>query len=182
MSRKRWVFSHLAVAMFQLVASGACGAAEVTAADLQATARALGFLDTLPHDGAITVGIVYSAAAPDSKAQALQAAERLSSVPGPNTTTFQPTLIPVEMLNQAPDRLDVLFLMPEVSGSAATIVEFARQRHLITISNDPACLATRCCVLMVRAERHVEIVLDTALADAVGAHFPSVFMMLVSRK
>jgi hypothetical protein len=72
--------------------------------------------------------------------------------------------------------------MPGVFGSAADIIQIARQRHLLTISDDPSCLSSSCCVLMVRSERRVEIVLDTSLADAVGAHFPSVFLMLVTRK
>lgn len=184
MRSKRRLFGSLAAACLLLFGcgSGARAAGDVTAADLQAVARSLGFLDTLPHDGTIAVGIVYAAAVPDGKAKALQVAENLRSVPGPNTASFQPTLIAAETLAQAPDRLDALFLMPGVFGSAAAIIETARQRHLITISTDPACLEAKCCVLMVRADRRVEIVLDTALADAVGAHFPSVFTMLVTRK
>jgi hypothetical protein len=155
---------------------------DVTDADLQAGARALGFLDSLPHDGIVAVGIVYAEAVPGSKAQAQQTAERLRAVPGPNNARFQPVLVPVETLGRSSERLDVLYLMPGVSGFAAAIVETAQQRHLLTLSDDPACLESHDCVLMVRAERRVEIVLDIALADAVGVHFPSVFMMLVTRK
>jgi hypothetical protein len=162
--------------------SGVHAAVDVTRADLQAAARALGFLDTLPHDGAIAVGVVYATAAPDGKVQALQAAEHLRGIPGPGTASFQPTLIPIETLSQNADRLDALFLMPDVLGAASTIAETARRRRLVTISDDPSCLEAKCCVLMVRADRRVEIVLDTEFADAVGAHFPSVFLMLVTRR
>jgi hypothetical protein len=40
----------------------------------------------------------------------------------------------------------------------------------------------RCCVLMVQAGSSVNIVLDTALADAAGAQFSSVFTMMVKRR
>jgi hypothetical protein len=184
MTRRLRCFGSLVAAALLLLdgGSGAHAASDVTGADLQAAARALGFLEALPHDGTIAVGIVYAAATPDGKAQASQAAERLRNIPGPGTASFQPTLIPVETLGQSLDHLDALFLMPGVLGSAPAIAEVARRRRLITISDDPACLEARCCVLMVRAERRVEIVLDTEFADAVGAHFPSVFMMLVARK
>jgi hypothetical protein len=60
--------------------------------------------------------------------------------------------------------------------------DFIRRRHIISISNDPACLGAGCCVLMVRTTGTVEIVLDTALADSVGARFSTVFAMMVKRK
>ncbi|MGB8840387.1 MAG: YfiR/HmsC family protein [Aliidongia sp.] len=159
-----------------------CAVGDVTDADLQAGARALGFLDSLPHDGIVAVGIVYADAVSESKAQAQQTADRLRMIPGPNNSRFVPVLIPVETLSRTSERVDVLYLMPGVSGSAATIAEVARQRHLLTLSDDPACVDSHDCVLMVRSDRRVEIVLDIALADAVGVHFPSVFMMLVTRK
>jgi hypothetical protein len=177
---RRLLLASTAALLMILCPPGAMG--DVTDADLQAGARALGFLDSLPHDGIVAVGIVYADAVPDGKTQAQQTADRLRMVPGPNNARFQPVLVPIEMLSRSSERLDVLYLMPGLSGFAATIVETARQRHLLTLSDDPACLESHDCVLMVRAERRVEIVLDIALADAVGVHFPSVFMMLVTRK
>jgi len=183
-NRRRRIFGGLTAAL--LLLSGNVDAthasADVTDADLNAGARALSFLDTRPHDGTIAVGVVYSTAASDGKAVAQRVADRLSDLSGPNTARFQPTLVPIETLSELPEHLDVLYVMPGLSDSAAAIIQVARQRHLLTISSDPACLETKFCVLMVRVERRVEIVLDTALADAVGAHFPSVFMILVTRK
>jgi hypothetical protein len=181
-ARRRWILGGAVALLAMCAPIGAGAAGDVSDADLQAGARAMGFLDSLPHDGVVVIGVVYSGVAPDGKAQAQQTAERLRAIAGPNNARFQPTLIPVETLRQTQDRLDVLYLMPGVSAFAGTIVETARQRHLLTISDDPVCLDTGCCILMVRAERRVEIVLDIALADAVGVHFPSVFMMLVTRK
>ena len=181
MRRARQLLGRLAAALILILmmGTGARAASEVTLADLQGVARTLAFLDGLPHDGAISIGIVYSAAGTD---QARHAADLLSGIPGPNATKFEPALIPVETLSEASGRLNVLFLMPGVFGSAPAIVEFARRHHLLTVSDDANCLESHCCVLMVRSEVRVEVVLDTALADAVSAHFPSVFMMLVVRK
>ena len=157
-------------------------AEEVTIADMQAAARALGFLDNLPREGQIDVAIVYAARLRESKTQATQAAGWLNALPGPNKSQFHTTIISVDNLVQSRDHLDAVFLLPGLSSDAAAIIEVTRRRHLVSISNDRVCLDANCCVLMVRAEDGVEIVLQTALADAVGAKFSTVFTMMVKRR
>jgi hypothetical protein len=93
--QRSWVFGLFVTVLLLLLCPEARAAIDVTEADLQAMSHALGFLDTMPRAGSLAVGIVYSAAAPDGKALAQQTADRLSGVTGPNTTKFQPTLIPV---------------------------------------------------------------------------------------
>jgi hypothetical protein len=169
--------------MFMLSAVRSAQAAnEVTVADLQAAARALGFLDPLPRDQTIVVGIVYAPSLIGGRASAVQAAEQFKAIPGPNHTSFQVEILPTDALAQFVNRVDAVFLVPGASMDQAAIGEFLRRRHLVSISNDPACMEAKCCVLMVRTTGGVEIVLDTQLAEAVGAHFSSVFTMMVKRK
>lgn len=142
----------------------------------------MGFLDSLPHDGTIVVGIVYP---PDAEATAARTADRLNAIQGPNSSTFKAQAIPIALLAQGQDRLDALLLEAGACAdpaNAQAIVDAVRQRHVVSISSDPACMATKCCVLMVHSDRKVEIILDTALADAAGAHFSAVFAMMVKRK
>jgi hypothetical protein len=150
--------------------------------DLQAAMRALGFLDSLPHDGTIFVGVVYGTSIPDGKAAAEQIVGELNTMEGPNSKIVHAEAIPLEGLSQSQGRLDVLFLMPGSSSTSSRVGEFIRRRRIVSISDDPACIGAGCCVLMVRAEGTVEIVLDTALADSVGARFSTVFAMMVKRK
>src|ERR1700722_4698819 len=151
-------------------------------ADLQAIMRSLGFLDTLPHAGTIHFGVVYSSSASEGRAQATQVAAMLGAMPGPNSTTLRADAVAAENLAQTTGRFDALLLLPGSASTAGAVTEFIRQRHVISISNDPACVGAGCCVLMVRTANGVEIVLDTALAEAVGAHFSTVFAMMVKRK
>jgi hypothetical protein len=157
-------------------------ATEVTVEDLQAVTRSLGFLETLPRDGTIAVAIVYSPNQPDGEAQAQQTAQRLAAMPGPNASVFRPAVLPAAALAGRDGRLDVALLMPGTAADAASIGDAVRRRRIVSISVDPSCLDAKYCVLMVRAERKVEIVLDTALAEQTGAHFSSVFLMMVKRK
>jgi len=156
--------------------------AEISVDDLQAVVRSLGFLDTLPKDGTIAVRVVYAA---DAGAAAAQTADRLNAIQGPNSATFKAQAVPVGGLPGDQDRLDALLLANGACtdpANAQAIADIVRRRHVISISTDPACLDSKCCVLMVHSERKVEIVLDTAMADAAGAHFSSVFAMMVKRR
>ena len=150
----------------------------VSLADLQAVARSLGFLDTLRRDGTVVVGIVYATSG--GRLSAAETAERLRSIPGPNAASFRPELIAASELSQFSGRLDAVLLMP--GASSETVADVVRRRRIVSISSDPACLNARCCVLHVRTGGGVEIVLDTALADAVGARFSPVFAMMVKRR
>jgi hypothetical protein len=165
-----------------LSAAPVCAAerSAVSLADLQAASRSLGFLDTLRRDGPIVVGIVYAPATANAQALAAETADRLRSISGPNAAPFRPELIPASELPQFAGRLDAVFLMPGSSGE--TIADAIRRRRIVSISSDPACLDARCCVLHVRTASGVEIVLDTALANAVGARFSPVFAMMVKRR
>jgi hypothetical protein len=177
------LFRSIAVALLLLSTVGlAQAASDISMDDLQAATRTLGFLDSLPFDGTIVVGLVFSSNVPESKAAATEVAGWLAANPGREKFVFRPKLVSVGALVQGNDRLDAIFLMPGLTIDAATIAEAIRRRHLVSISTDPACLETSCCVLMVRADHGVEIVLDTAMAEAVGARFSTVFTMVVKRK
>ncbi len=151
------------------------------AADLQAATRAIGFLDSLPHDGVIVIGIVYSPG-DANREDASETAGRLAALPGPANATIRTVLIPDEALAKGAGRLDAVFLMPLPAPAARAIPDALRMRHVVSISTDPSCLDTQCCVLMIQTRPHVEIVLDTALANEVGARFSPIFTMLVKRR
>ena len=160
----------------------AAGAADIGLADLQAATRSLGFLDSLQNRTTISIAVVYGASVRDGKSTASQIAGMLASLRGPGSSTIRTNIVPVEELAQNSQPYDALYLMPGVAASGGTITEYVRRQHVLSISSDPACLNANCCVLMVQAGSGVSIVLDTALADAVGARFASVFTMMVKRK
>lgn len=164
-------------------AAHAVGAAEnVTGADLRAAVGALGFLENLPRDQNLVIGIVHAANMPQAQALATETAGLVSAIPGPNSATIRPVVISAADLGQFRGRLDVLFLMPGTSTQPQAVLDVILRRRLVSISSDPACLDGKLCVLMVHTGPRVEIVLDAALADAVQARFSPVFAMVVKRK
>ena len=168
------------LAMALAAALPAQAADDVSLADLKAATRSLGFLQNPPHSGGFVIGIVYAPA--NGKALGQQTAERIRTLPGPNDSGLKAEAIAINDLAGHSDRLDALYLVPGVSGSNAAIVDIARRKHLLVMSNDPACLDQHCCMLMVRDSGRVEIVLDSDLAQSAGISFSSVFAMMVKHK
>lgn len=178
------VFLKLVV-IFSLAMAGifpAWAAEDVSLADLKAATRSLGFLQNLPRGGSFSIGIVYAGGSASAKATSQQVAERMRGLAGPNDADLKPEIIAAGELTGHSSRLDALYLVPGTTGSAATIVDVARRRHLLVLSNDPACLDQNCCMLMVRDGGKVEIVMDAALTQSAGIAFSSVFAMMVKHK
>lgn len=165
-----------------LTATPSASADEVSLSDLEAATRTLGFVENLPKDGILALGVVFASQAPESRALALDVAERLRGLAGPNSLTIKTDIIAADSISQYAGRLDALFILPGVSGEGAAIADAVRLRRLVSISNDPRCLDQQCCVLMVRTAQDVEIVLNGELAKAAETRFSSVFAMMVKRK
>jgi len=150
--------------------------------NVQAAMRTLSFLESLSKDGPIVVGVVYPSDIPDAQAVAEATAQLIGTLHGPNSRTLQPQLISTNELSQFQGHLDVLFLMAGASSHSAVILDCVRRHRLVSLSDDPLCAKAQCCVIAVRTGPRVEISLNTALADAVGARFSLVFTMMVNRK
>jgi len=168
------------VALALVAAYPAQAADDVSLADLKAATRSLGFLQNPPKSGGYAIGVVYAPGSANGKTLSQQAADRIRSLPGPHDGGLKVESFAVSELAGHADRLDALYLVPGTSGSA--IADIARRKHLLVMSNDPACLDQRCCMLMVRDNGRVEIVLDTELAQSADVSFSSVFAMMVKHK
>jgi hypothetical protein len=155
---------------------------QVAVENIQAAMRTLSFLESLSKDGPIVVGVVYSSDLPEAQALAEVAAQLIATMRGPNSRALQPLVLSNTSLPQYQGHLDALWLMAGVCQHAVLIADSIRQHHLASISDDPQCADTQCCVIAVRTGQRVEVTLNTALAEAVGARFSLVFTMMVKRK
>jgi hypothetical protein len=169
-------------ALWMTASLPALAADDVSLADLKAATRSLGFLQNVPRANDFVIGIVYVAGSAGSKALGQQAAERIRTLPGPKDAGLKTEIIASADLADFASRLDAIYLLPGTAANPSAIIEVARRRHLLVISNDPACLDQRCCMLMVRDTGRVEIVLDSTLAQSAGVSFSSVFAMMVKHK
>jgi hypothetical protein len=163
-------------------ASPAHAVDQISVDNLQAAMRTLTFLESLPKEGAIVVGVVYPPDIPTSQILAAETATAIGTIRGPNSRILQPLVLSTNDLAHFDGHLDVIFLVSGASKHPEVILGAMRRLRLVSISDDPGCADTKCCVLMVRTGQRVEISLNRALADAVGARFSLVFTMVVKRK
>ena len=154
----------------------------VSVDNLQAAMHTLSFLESLPKEGTILVGVVYPPDIATTEVLATETAKVIGTMHGPNSRRLQPIVLSTNALAKFEGRLDLVFLVIGASKHPEEILDAMRRLHFVSISDDPACADARCCVLMVRTDQRVEISLNTALADAVGARFSLVFTMVVKRK
>jgi len=171
-------------------AAGACAAllclqpvfaAEVVSVDVEAVAQALSFVQSLPQKSSITAIVVYRGGDGEAKASAMRIAQALSGQPGPNKMPFEVSVVAANELGQYAKRTDLVYVVPGLADGARVVTDFIRRQHVLSVSNDPSCMNTRCCVLLVRGGEG-EIVLDSGLAQEVGAKFAAVFTMMVKRR
>lgn len=174
--------ASLVIGAALVFATSAHAADAVALADLQAATRSLGFLDSLQNRSAISIDVVYSTNVRDGKNSAAQTAGMLASMRGPGSSAIHTSVMSIEEFVQNAQHFDALYLMPGVAGGGIQVGKSVRRQRVVSISNDPVCLDVKCCVLMVQAGSGVNIVLDTAMASAVGAQFSSVFTMMVKRR
>jgi hypothetical protein len=149
--------------------------------NLQAAVQTLNFLESLSKGGPVTVGVIYASEIANSQQLDAEAVKAISAMRGPNNREVQAVGISIDDLSHYAGHLDVVYLLIGASTHSDAIVTAIRRLRAVSISDDPACETTKCCVLLVRSGRRVEITFNSALADATGARFSLVFMMVVKR-
>jgi hypothetical protein len=117
--------------------------------NIQAAMRTLSFLESLPQDGPIVVGVVYPTDSPDAQMLAEATAQLISTSHGPNSRPLRPLVLSTDALATFEGRLDVLFLMVGAAKHAAMILDTMRRHRLVTLSDDPFCASVKCCVISV---------------------------------
>jgi hypothetical protein len=149
--------------------------------NLQAAMQTLNFLDSLPKEGPVNVGVIYASEISNSQPLATETAKAIGAMRGPNNRDIQAVAVSIGDLGHYAGHLDALFLMFGASNHSNEIVTAIRRLRAVSISDDPACMVTKCCVLLVRSAQRVEITLNSALADVAGARFSRIFIMVVKR-
>jgi hypothetical protein len=149
--------------------------------NLQAAVQTLNFLESLPKEGPVLVAVIYASEIANSQQLAAEAVKAIATMRGPNNREVKAVGISIDDLSHYAGHPDVMYLLIGASNHSDVIVTAIRRLRAVSISDDPACETTKCCVLLVRSAQRVEITLNSALADAAGARFSLVFMMVVKR-
>src|SRR5580698_9839791 len=94
----------------------------VSVENLQAAMRTLSFLESLPKEGTIVVGVIYPADLPATKVLAGEAAQVIGSLRGANFRILQPLVLSTNDLTQFEGHLDLLVLVMGASKHPEVIL------------------------------------------------------------
>ena len=152
--------------------------ADITAKDVQVMARALGFTEK-PPSGEVNIAIVFA----PGNAQSAREASDLQSMLGTGlkagNLTLKPVMVKIDELGSAGDV--AAFLLTEglgADGAKVAAATKAKQKPCVTI--DIAQVQSGACVMGVKSEPKVEIVVNKAAAADAGISFAASFRMMIT--
>jgi hypothetical protein len=170
-SRTAWG-SALAV----LAVVGWCNAAEassLTQKDVQIMAKAIGFMEPAPS-GAATVAIAYDPANPASKQDADAIAGYFGDGLKAGNATLKPKVVEVGQLSAGG-----FLAVVAASGAKMDLISSAtRAQHIACITADAAAVQAGQCVMSVKSDPKVEILISKSAASGSGVGFGSAFLMM----
>lgn len=166
------------VAVASLMLADLPAQADVTSTDVQVVARALSFISD-PLSGTVRVGIVYS----ESSARSLREARSLRSILGDGFRIGNIELMPVLIEAAAARTADVdLFFLTEFLSEEQTpqLMADSTGRRILCVTTDLAQVRSGACVMGVRSQPKVEVIVNRAAAAASDIEFSTVFRVMIT--
>ncbi|HYD31800.1 MAG TPA: hypothetical protein VEB64_13245 [Azospirillaceae bacterium] len=167
------------LALLALLALAGPAFADVGIKEFQIVGRTLSMLTTRPT-GRIALAVVYAPDVAASRQEAEDVARVLGAGFAVGGLTLAPVLVPVDRLAQGLDGATAVFVTAGLAAQQDTVFQAAGARALPTLTLDFTCVRAGKCVLALKAEPQVEIVLNRRAAEQARVSFASAFRMLVS--
>jgi hypothetical protein len=174
----RQFFGACSLLLAALIAVPAPARADVTAKDVQVMARALGFTEK-PPTGEVNIAIVFAPGNPQSAKEATDLQAMLGSGLKAGNLTLKPVMVKIDELGSAGDV--AAFLLTEgVGADAAKVGEATKAKQKPCLTVDMAQVQSGACVMGIKSEPKVEIVVNKASAAASGISFGAAFRMMIT--
>jgi ABC-type uncharacterized transport system substrate-binding protein len=143
--------------------------------DVQVAARALSFMER-PVNGPLRVGILYAPNSAQSTQQARELQQMLGSGLRAGKIELRPQLVRVGEASSA--GVDLFFLTEFVGSDAA--LEAAKATKLPCVTTDMAQVESGACVMGVRSQPKVQIVVNRAAAERADVRFATIFRVMIT--
>lgn len=142
-----------------------------TAKDAQVLGRVLGFLEQAPPAN-VTLAVVYDSPASQKQAEALMG--QLAGKAG--NFTLAPKLVkPGEIAGSG---ANAILVMDGVSGSAAA--DAVKGKKIPCFTGDSSLVKSGSCLISIKTDPKVEILVNGALSKASGVSFGAAFRMMIT--
>lgn len=165
--------------MFAILLLAGPTLAETTAKDVQVAAKTFGFT-VPPLSGSVAVAIVFDAANADSQKDADALKGILGSGLKVGSATLTPVMVPVGQVDSALGDAKVAFVTAGLAAQHEKIFAVTKAKKILSVSTDAACVQSARCVMGVKSEPKVEILINKAAAEASSVSFAPAFRMMIS--
>lgn len=152
--------------------------AETTPKDMQVLGRALGFLEK-PLTGSVVIGVLYAPGNSASEADLKAVQDTLAKGLKSGNVTLEAKPIALTALNNELNGLKVIFVTEGLSSQYEQIVAAIKDKGILSVTTDLACVQAEKCAVGVKSEPKVEIIVSRAAAGAVGVAFSASFRMMI---
>jgi len=160
-----------------IAAIGTVASAATTADDLVLAGRALAFLEKRPR-GDVRIGIVYDSTRPKSADDAARIQEILSGGLKVGVIVLTPAMVDADT-GEIPE-IAVCLLTEGMGSGGMKVAAACKARHIPCITTDFSEVRSGACVVGVRAQPEVEILVNRAVAAETGLLFSAIFRMMIT--
>ena len=136
--------------------------------------KALGFVQPMPA-GAATIAVVYAGGNPVSRADAEQIAAEIGDGFQVGSTVLKPVVIDSAALAGIAPAV----IVTAIGANGDAVEHASRAGHALCVTSELAAVQSGRCIMTIRSDPRVEIVLNAEAARAAGISFPIAFHMMV---
>jgi len=152
--------------------------ADITPKDVQVMARALGFTEK-PPTGEVNIGIVFAPGNPQSAKEADDLKTLMGTGLKAGNLTLKPVLVKIDDLGSAGD-VAAFLLTDGVGADGAKLAAATKTKQKPCVTIDMAQVQSGACVMGIKSEPKVEIVVNKAAAADSGVSFAASFRMMIT--
>ena len=149
-------------------------AASLSPQEVQVLGKALALVQPLPA-GATTIAVVYASGNAGSRADAEQIAAEI----GDGFQVGPVVLKPLVVDSAALATIDPAVIVTAIDANGDAVLRASRARHALCVTGELAAVKSGRCIMTIRSDPRVEIVLNAEAARAAGVSFPIAFHMMV---
>jgi len=150
-----------------------------TEKDIVALSKAISFIKDGPS-GTVNFEILYDDGNAASSAHANEVASIAASPVGSGKVKLQGKKVSVASVGSTGSK--VIFVTKGLNSKYASILNTAAGKGAITVSTDEDCLSSGGCVLAVKTQPNIDIMVSGSAASKTGIEFSSAFSMMITQK
>ncbi len=147
--------------------------------DISTISKAIGFIQSGPT-GTINMAIVYNPESKESLSHANEVAKLTSSPIGSDKVKLIGKKALLSSLEK--ETYKVIFITRGMTKDYPYILKKANEMKAITVSTDNNCLENNGCLLTIKTDPYIDIMMNTKIAKETHIKFASAFSMMIIKK